>query len=157
MSITLSWSLISIRNDEISGNIISSIFSGRSTIEYFIAITTVALVNAAELVVRTCRTVTKQSKGICCIKCQCYSKIEYNSHFFFWQSGTLSAGTSFAGSISAILPKHSATTLRTPSSSLSQWLNSRLSIFSTLESWNSALSTDCLTITCMKKNLEIKA
>uniref|UniRef100_A0A7C8YZC8 Secreted protein n=1 Tax=Opuntia streptacantha TaxID=393608 RepID=A0A7C8YZC8_OPUST len=81
----LSSSLISIRNDEISGYSISSIFSGLSTRAYLMAVTTVTLVNAAVLVVRI-----------------------------------LKAGTSLIGSMRAILPRHSATTLRTPSSSLSQ-------------------------------------
>jgi hypothetical protein len=54
--------LISIRKDEISGYIISSIFSGRSTIEYFTAITTVALVKAAGLVVLTCHEFRAQVK-----------------------------------------------------------------------------------------------
>ena len=40
---------------EMPGYIVSSIFSGLSTIEYFTAMTTVALVNAVGLVVRTYR------------------------------------------------------------------------------------------------------
>lgn len=50
---TRSLSLISIKKDEISWDKISSIFSGRSTMEYFTAITTVALVNAAGLLIRS--------------------------------------------------------------------------------------------------------
>jgi hypothetical protein len=51
--ITLSLSLINIRKVEISEYMIGSIFPGRSTIEYFIAIATVALVFAAGLDVRS--------------------------------------------------------------------------------------------------------
>jgi len=90
--------------------------------EYFTAITTVALVKAAGLVVRTYRTSTKKKvteKGLTAIKL--YLAMSKTSGFWNRQKcDTLRAGTSFPGSISAILPKHSATTLRTPSSSLSQ-------------------------------------
>lgn len=49
--VTRSSSLMSMRKDEISFDKIASIFSGLSTKEYFMAITTVARVKAAGLVV----------------------------------------------------------------------------------------------------------
>jgi hypothetical protein len=53
--LTLSSSLMSNRNEAIHGFIYASIGCGRSTIVYFIAITTVALVKAEELAVRSCK------------------------------------------------------------------------------------------------------
>jgi hypothetical protein len=47
------------------------------------------------------------------------------------RKSTLRSGTILAGSMSASFPRHSATTLRTPSSSLSQWENSSRRILST--------------------------
>jgi hypothetical protein len=53
--LTLSSSLMSNRNDAIHGFMYASIGCGRSTIVYFIAITTVALVKADGLAVRSCK------------------------------------------------------------------------------------------------------
>jgi hypothetical protein len=86
---------------------ISSNFSGRSTIEYFIAIATVALVFAAGLDVRSYKRKTIRVVGQ--NDCNMASRFAYLSH-------TFKAGMSFFGSIRAIFPKHSATTFRTPSS-----------------------------------------